>query len=195
MPKDSIVEIPSGSGNRYRYEYSEGKTLYRGPVGDAPEIGEAEFNMVMSVQKPKDWPEMEHTIKEMIRGDAKITEWFEFFNENYLPAEFDMMLKGYDERYDPPLHTGTVVHPVLAEREHDGGTFEPAVSFKETYVMQPSGYDERYIVAKFKMGGGSHEEFKIVSPLYDPGHVWSWRFEITNEQQLLDYVKKSWIGD
>ena len=43
MPKDSIVEIPSGSGNRYRYEYSEGQTLYRGPVGSAPEIGEQEF--------------------------------------------------------------------------------------------------------------------------------------------------------
>jgi len=47
MPKDSIVEIPSGSGNKYRYEYSEGQTLYRGPVGSAPEIGEAEFMAAM----------------------------------------------------------------------------------------------------------------------------------------------------
>jgi len=45
MGKESIVEIPPGSGNHYRYEYDEssGKTLYRGPVGDAPQIGEEEF--------------------------------------------------------------------------------------------------------------------------------------------------------
>jgi len=39
----SIVEIPPGSGNRYRYEYENGKTQYKGPVGEAPELGEAEF--------------------------------------------------------------------------------------------------------------------------------------------------------
>ena len=43
MGKESVVEIPAGSGNRYRYEYSEGKTLYRGPVGSAPELGEEHF--------------------------------------------------------------------------------------------------------------------------------------------------------
>lgn len=43
MGKESRVEIPENSGNFYRYEYSEGKTLYRGPVGDAPELSEEEF--------------------------------------------------------------------------------------------------------------------------------------------------------
>jgi len=51
MPKESVVEIPSGSGNKYRYEYSDGATVYRGPVGSAPELGEEEFNM-LTVEMP-----------------------------------------------------------------------------------------------------------------------------------------------
>jgi len=39
----TIVEIPPGSGNRYRYEYEEGATVYKGPVGDSPEMSEGEF--------------------------------------------------------------------------------------------------------------------------------------------------------
>lgn len=44
MGKESRVEIPDGSGNYYRYEYIEGDTLYRGPVGDAPALSEGEFD-------------------------------------------------------------------------------------------------------------------------------------------------------
>jgi len=40
---ESVVEIPEGSGNWYRYEYKDGKTIYRGPVGSAPSIDESEF--------------------------------------------------------------------------------------------------------------------------------------------------------
>jgi len=43
MGKESVVEIPAGSGNKYRYVYDQGSTKYLGPVGSAPEIGEAEF--------------------------------------------------------------------------------------------------------------------------------------------------------
>jgi len=43
MGKESQVEIPEGSGNFYRYEYDDGKTVYKGPVGDAPGINEQEF--------------------------------------------------------------------------------------------------------------------------------------------------------
>jgi len=41
----TIVEIPPGSGNRYRYEYNPetGNMEYRGPVGDSPELREDEF--------------------------------------------------------------------------------------------------------------------------------------------------------
>ena len=47
MPRESVVEIPAGSGNRYRYNYEDGSTRYLGPVGDGPQISEAEFNMAM----------------------------------------------------------------------------------------------------------------------------------------------------
>jgi len=47
MPRESRVEIPSGSGNFYRYEYSDGATRYLGPVGDAPSLSEEEFTRSM----------------------------------------------------------------------------------------------------------------------------------------------------
>ena len=47
MGKESIVEIPSGSGNRYRYVYDQGSTNYLGPVGSAPDLGEEEFMMLV----------------------------------------------------------------------------------------------------------------------------------------------------
>jgi len=43
MSKENIVEIPSGSGNRYRYVYEDGATKYLGPVGSAPDLAEEEF--------------------------------------------------------------------------------------------------------------------------------------------------------
>lgn len=41
----TIVEIPQGSGNRYRYGYNKasGKTIYLGPVGSVPMLSEEEF--------------------------------------------------------------------------------------------------------------------------------------------------------
>lgn len=41
--KESIVEIPEGSGNFYRYIYEGGRTRYLGPVGKAPMLEEEEF--------------------------------------------------------------------------------------------------------------------------------------------------------
>jgi len=43
----TVVEIPPGSGNRYKYVYEGGKTVYKGPVGTAPEISEGEFLEMM----------------------------------------------------------------------------------------------------------------------------------------------------
>lgn len=37
------VEIPEGSGNYYRYDYEDGKTVYKGPIGSAPAIEEEHF--------------------------------------------------------------------------------------------------------------------------------------------------------
>jgi len=57
MPKESVVEIPSGSGNKYRYVYDPANraTKYLGPVGDSPDLGEQEFmnlfNLNMNYQE------------------------------------------------------------------------------------------------------------------------------------------------
>jgi len=57
----TTVEIPPGSGNRYRYEYEGGKTQYKGPVGDSPELGEAEFLKGMGTENK----EIEEIYKEL----------------------------------------------------------------------------------------------------------------------------------
>jgi len=46
----TVVEIPPGSGNRYKYVYEGGKTVYKGPVGTAPELSEGEFLEMFQVQ-------------------------------------------------------------------------------------------------------------------------------------------------
>jgi len=45
MGKTTTVEIPPGSGNKYRYVYDTrtGETVYLGPVGDVPELSEIDF--------------------------------------------------------------------------------------------------------------------------------------------------------
>jgi len=52
--KGAIVEIPPGSGNRYRYIYEGGKTIYKGPVGDSPQLTEEEFLKRMKVGSGRD---------------------------------------------------------------------------------------------------------------------------------------------
>jgi len=48
MMVESVVEI---NGHLYRYEYVDGATVYKGPVGDAPTLGEQEF--LVAVQRER----------------------------------------------------------------------------------------------------------------------------------------------
>jgi hypothetical protein len=90
MGKESQVEIPQGSGNFYRYEYDQGNTLYRGPVGSAPQISEGEFlaeletveriEIIKDSDLPPNWysssyPDKQYIsyIKEMEGKDVSIT--------------------------------------------------------------------------------------------------------------------------
>jgi hypothetical protein len=50
MGKEHVVDI---KGHKYRYVYNEGNTEYRGPVGDAPSISEADFLKAMGKQRPR----------------------------------------------------------------------------------------------------------------------------------------------
>jgi len=51
----TTVEIPEGSGNRYRYDYDKGTqdTVYKGPVGNSPGLSEEEFLKGMEGGKGK----------------------------------------------------------------------------------------------------------------------------------------------
>jgi hypothetical protein len=83
MCPDSIVEIPEGSGNNYRYRYNpeSGKSEYLGPVGDSPEIAETEFLAMMTEARPAltdtEWDDLIRKIedyRDRVRDyDRKIT--------------------------------------------------------------------------------------------------------------------------
>jgi len=64
MGRETIVEI---SGNRYRYAYDPERqaTIYKGPVGEAPPIGEEEFLVWATSQ------EMPEIQVDDLTGDAK----------------------------------------------------------------------------------------------------------------------------
>ena len=47
---DESVVIIKGHKYRYRYDYMTGKTIYLGPVGSAPDIGEEEFLSILKRQ-------------------------------------------------------------------------------------------------------------------------------------------------
>jgi len=67
----TVVEIPPGSGNRYKYVYEEGATVYKGPVGDSPQLTEGEFlermvggitihdSLPLNLPSITDWPVVE----------------------------------------------------------------------------------------------------------------------------------------
>lgn len=75
MSKESVVEIPDGSGNFYRYEYVDGETKYRGPVGDAPPLNEEEFLRLTTGHKPGGKPNYIHQLEdEIIRNQEDARE-------------------------------------------------------------------------------------------------------------------------
>jgi hypothetical protein len=82
--EETIVEIPPGSGNRYRYGYDPGKKVmvYLGPVGDAPAImSEEQFEAINE--------EGEMTIERF----TKITGWNHYDVEAFF-AETGIKDKG-----------------------------------------------------------------------------------------------------
>ena len=88
MGKESVVEIPHGSGNRYRYEYSAGSTIYKGPVGSAPDLGEAEFLDAIEAKK---------TDEEIVFADPKEDNTPPFHQTLKLD---DLVNELYDLRFD-----------------------------------------------------------------------------------------------
>jgi len=67
MPSQSIVEIPPGSGNRYRYEYEGGSTVYKGPVGDVPVLTEPEFMAAFDTEEPSEKITLkQHQLKRLV---------------------------------------------------------------------------------------------------------------------------------
>ena len=76
MPRESRVEIPSGSGNKYRYAYDPETqaTRYLGTVGQAPALSEAEF--MGGLDRPEvDNPSPKNNLeKEIDRVEKRIKE-------------------------------------------------------------------------------------------------------------------------
>jgi len=76
----SIVEIPPGSGNRYKYEYEDGKTVYKGPVGTAPELSEGEFLEMFQVVGQKEQKLRDRLLSETLSQNPDIEPELTAFN-------------------------------------------------------------------------------------------------------------------
>lgn len=86
MGKESVVEIPENSGNQYRYVYSEGKTAYLGPVGQAPPLSEHEF---FDIMKEERYGKVRIDVSSLTETDKAI---------------FIKITKGINQKqFDPPL--------------------------------------------------------------------------------------------
>jgi hypothetical protein len=75
MGKESVVTI---GGHQYRYEYDgeSGKTIYKGPVGSAPELGEAEF--LSAVSESRKLEKFRNFVEQFVEGKReKDRKWHE----------------------------------------------------------------------------------------------------------------------
>jgi len=122
MGKESIVEIPPGSGNHYRYEYVDGKTLYKGPIGDAPTLTEKEFfdmssnpiqvdeytrkmSLTFLYGKSHDWSEIENVYEPYITDEIVERHiWWDLTSSNVVPG--DWMVKIRDWSYSTGFPIG-----------------------------------------------------------------------------------------
>jgi len=92
----TVVEIPPGSGNRYRYEYEGGKTQYKGPVGTAPEMGEEEFLNVIGKGRGEATL-LAYEYQENLWSDPIIVY---VDKENRHPDPSKLLIWGYDKNGD-----------------------------------------------------------------------------------------------
>jgi len=135
--KESIVVI---SGHRYRYEYVDGATVYRGPVGDAPELSEQEFLAAMIIPDhqrlvgtlEKAFGEIEglYSISSESRGD-KTTIWAVYKQKKNLTTSIRVEIENDYE--DPDMRFMSVlVEEMEGTRttvwELDEGRYESHIS-------------------------------------------------------------------
>ena len=163
---ENIVEIPEGSGNYYRYEYEAGATVYKGPVGSAPELSEQEF-LAMSVQVD---------LKEVARPGEIIREAW----PHLLFYESVNLAKFYDDHLElmaGKLGIGEETHTLIGDPEGDYwedwtvrgqesylGYVPSEDMFSSGWDMWPDGANVAAGVVKFKI---VDDEIKILSSEVD----------------------------
>jgi len=102
MGKESIVEIPEGSGNKYRYEYQDGATVYRGPVGSAPPLDEEHFFTMVAEGVITEFPGMKEASVSDFRGWAGIppnVEDFDLIGHSIYSGKYDSPPESFDDLY------------------------------------------------------------------------------------------------
>lgn len=114
MGKVSEVEIPDGSGRFYRYEYVDGATLYRGPVGDAPALTEAEFLRLTTEEANAlipSWPKQEDIAAQW--NDIKFTKVLydhgHVQRDYWLPGEAEGARDSEDEKIERDIRRGYLI--------------------------------------------------------------------------------------
>lgn len=146
MPKESIAEIPKGSGNCYRYAYEGGRTVYKGPVGEAPEINEEEFNKMVSTQtkvierwdtetysdKVKKW---DFKVKEEINNERTFQDWE---TDMEVTIEADYIL--WDPEQDVEDESGSNIFIYGTITEEDGQVRKGRVGLLTMHSIREGEY-------------------------------------------------------
>jgi len=152
MGKFSEVEIPEGSGRFYRYEYVDGQTIYKGPVGDAPAISEEEFNLWVKVIKPTYHPVL-HVIVDNF--DKEFTE------KSYQTEVINQVVERWEDQifiHFRPTEYDSESWIVTVQEEDDDFIFEVTGRFhpkekKETvhkYITLPKTTGHRVIAQQLQ---------------------------------------------
>ena len=128
MPRESIVEIPSGSGNKYRYAYdpSSKAMKYLGPVGSAPEITESEF-----IRSPLTLEEFIMLPKEQReeRALGNILEWLSSHVDDVEVEEVDQPNEWQSGGYEASGYDQGRPFIVTFGYDPDRGTFDEEFEF------------------------------------------------------------------
>jgi len=151
MPKESRVEIPSGSGNFYRYSYDPASraTIYLGPVGSSPDLGEEEF--LDAIERTKELTDYHRQVLESLLWDEKFESGDEETFGGYIGYH---ILAGNGvgpepvrvSKWSPSQHT-QARKLMLMVGKHGGVMFDYGVNAEYLAEMRGLEYmdDEEYI--------------------------------------------------
>jgi hypothetical protein len=158
MGKVSTVEIPQGSGNLYRYEYTDGQTRYLGPVGNAPAISEIELLRTISEKdleekwgvkivgvKHKSFKTGSQDVEQVWKFPS--TGWYRLYPTRTDTWEVELQGEGqrHSIKFDIPIYTRSPFEQVYPAQSEP-----PDLSTVMTQLYYKVAYIERHNIHNFE---------------------------------------------